>query len=62
MEAENKSNVFMSSRHQNPGALTSAPAKKEDFTWAAIVGIIALLAGIAAVLLMWQDWDVISRV
>lgn len=60
MEAENKSNVFMSSRHQNPGALTGgAPVQKENFTWAGIVGIIALLAAIAAVLLEWMDWSFI---
>lgn len=58
MEAENK--VFMSSRHQNPGAITAAPTKKEDFTWAAIVGILALLLAIAAVVLEYMDWSVIS--
>ncbi len=57
--AENKSNVFMSSRHQNPGALT-AQVKKENFTWAAVVGVLALVAAIAAVLFEYLDWSVIS--
>lgn len=60
METENKPTVYMSSRHQNPGAITSASGKNEDFTWAAVLGIIALLAAIAAVLLEWMDWSVIS--
>lgn len=59
MEAENKPNVYMSSRHQNPGAFTGAPVQKENFTWAAIVGIVALLLGAAAVLLEWLDWSTI---
>ena len=60
MENENKPAVFMSSRHQNPGALTGGAVKSENFTWAAILGIIALLLVIAAVLLEWLDWSVIS--
>ncbi len=59
MEPENKQTVFMSSRHQNPGALTGV-TKSENFTGAAILGIIALLLVIAAVLLEWLDWSVIS--
>ncbi len=57
--AETKSTVYMSSRHQNPGAL-SAQVKKENFTWAAVVGIFALVFAIAAVLFEYMDWSVIS--
>ena len=59
MEPENKQAVFMSSRHQNPGALVGN-VKSENFTWAAILGIFALLLVVAAVLLEWLDWSVIS--
>lgn len=59
MEPENKQNVFMSSRHQNPGALAPT-VKAENFTWAAILGIVALALVGAALLLEWMDWQVIS--
>ncbi len=60
METENKPAVFMSSRHQNPGAITAPTGKSEDYTLAAILGIVALLAAIAAALLEWMEWSVIS--
>ena len=59
MEPENKQNVFMSSRHQNPGALTPT-VKAENFTWAAILCLIAFALIGAALFLEWMDWSTIS--
>ena len=59
MEPDTKQNVFMSSRHQNPGALAPT-AKAENFTWAAILCLIALALVGAALFLEWMDWSVIS--
>ena len=59
MEPEPKQTVFMSSRHQNPGALKPT-VKAENFTWAAILGLIALALVGAALFLEWMDWSTIS--
>lgn len=61
MEQDSKPGVYMSSRHQNPIELAALQApQKENFTVAAILGIVALIAGIAAVLLEYMEWQVIS--
>ena len=60
MEPDTKSTVFMSSRHQNPGALVET-AKSENFSVAAILGIVSLVFVVVAVVLEWMDWSVISR-
>ncbi len=59
MEPETKQNVYMSSRHQNPGALVNA-TRPENFTWAAILGALALVLVAAAIVLEYMDFSVIS--
>ena len=59
MEPENKQTVFMSSRHQNPGALTTTE-KAENFTLAAILCLIALALVGAALFFEWMDWTTLS--
>ncbi len=60
MESENKQNVFMSSRHQNPGALMPSETKSENFTVAAILCLIALVLVGAALFFEWMDWSTLS--
>ncbi len=55
-----KSNVYISARHQMGAIQNSGPA--ENFTWAAILGLVSLLLVLGAIFLMYTEFDVISHI
>jgi len=60
MTTDNKPNVYMSERHTNPEAL-AAMQKKENFTWAGILAILASVMFIVLLVLQWMDWTKLSN-
>lgn len=56
MNDENKPNVYVSERHMNPELLAGA-RKRENFTWAGVLAIIATLCFIVLLVLQYLDFD-----
>ena len=60
MSIEQQSNVFVSERHQNPGAIMASQPKEENFTWAAVLAGISAVLFIALLVMQWLDLDALN--
>ena len=48
--------TITSDRHANP-VLSGAPARRENFGWAAILAVISTILFIALVAMQWMEWE-----
>ena len=58
MNAENKPSAFISERFANPDLVA---VKKENWTWAAILAILALLIVLATLGIQYVDFEGLSK-
>ncbi len=59
MSTEKRSTVYMAERHLNP-AEAMAGAKRENYTWAAILTIVSTLVILGMLGLLWVDYASLS--
>ena len=53
---ESQEGIYVASRHRNPSDGASA-VRPENWTWAAILGIVAAVLVAATLLVEWMDWS-----
>ena len=59
MSTESKPNVYMSDRHINPEVL-AAMQKREKYTWAGVLAILATICFVVLIALQWIDFSKLS--
>ena len=58
MNADNKPGAYISERFANPDAVA---VKKENWTWAAILAILAFLITLAVIGIQYMDFDGLTK-